>query len=64
MYSIFDSLDLLRPTVFVVSDAQYKDYQDAQRRRKVEALKADLAYYEKRVAEVQAKIAELEAPPA
>lgn len=64
MYSLFDSLDLLRPKVYVVSDVDLKEYRDLQRKKDLVLARNDLRYYEEKVEKLRARIAELEEPPA
>lgn len=62
MYSLFDSFELLRPKVFVVSEADLKEYQDLQRKKQLVEARHDLRYYEEKVEKLRARIASLEAP--
>lgn len=62
MYSIFDSFDLLRPKVFIVSDSEMKEYRDLQRKKDLVLARHDLKYYQEKVAELEARIAKLENP--
>ena len=59
---MFSSLlldDFIRPRVVVISDSQYKEHQQAQAQRQVEALEARAKEYRKYLATVEVSITEL-----
>ena len=59
---MFSSLlldDFIRPRVVVISDSQYKEHQQAQAQRQVEALEARAEEYRKYLATVEVSITEL-----
>lgn len=56
---MFDLFDSLSPRVYVVSDSEYKKYQERQNHAKIERLKEERRYYQKRLDKLDAEIESL-----
>ena len=61
MFSSMFLDDFIRPRVYVVSDTQYKQHQQAQAQRQIDALEARAAEYRKYLDTVEVTIKELKA---
>lgn len=57
---MLDLFDLISPRVYVVSDSQYNEALEKQKKAKRLELERTIEYYEKRLAELREKLGKLD----